>query len=152
MDCTGSGTHLVSCLGIRSVADSYSLTRWWINKVWCVHLQFPGQHLITALADIYFNYPTTSWWLGEEESYIEFGELQYRDQLWFTSHTFTVNLQHASYHSEALRIFDSNPTVTTCWTYCSLLEILYQSRFQIGLLMEFMDRNRSASNELYTEL
>ncbi|XP_021923539.1 alanyl-tRNA editing protein Aarsd1 isoform X2 [Zootermopsis nevadensis] len=34
--------------------------------------QHSGQHLITALADIHFGYPTTSWWLGEEESYIEF--------------------------------------------------------------------------------
>lgn len=34
--------------------------------------QHSGQHLITALGDIYFSYPTTSWWLGEEESYIEF--------------------------------------------------------------------------------
>ncbi|PNF14197.1 Alanyl-tRNA editing protein Aarsd1 [Cryptotermes secundus] len=34
--------------------------------------QHSGQHLITALADIYFSYPTTSWWLGEGESYVEF--------------------------------------------------------------------------------
>lgn len=34
--------------------------------------QHSGQHLITALADLHFSYPTTSWWLGEDESYIEF--------------------------------------------------------------------------------
>ncbi|KAJ4448866.1 hypothetical protein ANN_00257, partial [Periplaneta americana] len=35
--------------------------------------QHSGQHLITALADINYGYSTTSWWLGEEESYIELG-------------------------------------------------------------------------------
>ncbi|PSN34908.1 Alanyl-tRNA editing protein Aarsd1-B [Blattella germanica] len=33
--------------------------------------QHSGQHLITAVADLEFGYSTTSWWLGEEESYIE---------------------------------------------------------------------------------
>ncbi|KAJ9598278.1 hypothetical protein L9F63_011042 [Diploptera punctata] len=33
--------------------------------------QHSGQHLITAIADQEFGYSTTSWWLGEEESYIE---------------------------------------------------------------------------------
>ncbi|CAG2058484.1 unnamed protein product [Timema podura] len=33
--------------------------------------QHSGQHLVTAIADLEFGYPTTSWWLGEEVSYIE---------------------------------------------------------------------------------
>ncbi|XP_021956661.1 alanyl-tRNA editing protein Aarsd1-B [Folsomia candida] len=33
--------------------------------------QHSGQHLITAVADVKFGFPTTSWWLGSEESYIE---------------------------------------------------------------------------------
>ncbi|XP_067003910.2 alanyl-tRNA editing protein Aarsd1 isoform X2 [Anabrus simplex] len=33
--------------------------------------QHSGQHLISALGETLFNYPTTSWWLGEEVSYIE---------------------------------------------------------------------------------
>uniref|UniRef100_A0A224XPM8 Alanyl-transfer RNA synthetases family profile domain-containing protein n=1 Tax=Panstrongylus lignarius TaxID=156445 RepID=A0A224XPM8_9HEMI len=33
--------------------------------------QHSGQHLITALADSEFGYSTTSWWLGEEISFIE---------------------------------------------------------------------------------
>lgn len=35
--------------------------------------QHSGQHLITAIIDQEFNYPTVSWWLGEEASYIELG-------------------------------------------------------------------------------
>lgn len=37
--------------------------------------QHSGQHLITALIDQEFKYPTLSWWLGEEVSYIELGKL-----------------------------------------------------------------------------
>nr|CAD7394898.1 unnamed protein product [Timema cristinae] len=33
--------------------------------------QHSGQHLVTAIAELEFGYPTTSWWLGEEVSYIE---------------------------------------------------------------------------------
>uniref|UniRef100_A0AAR5P3S8 Threonyl/alanyl tRNA synthetase SAD domain-containing protein n=1 Tax=Dendroctonus ponderosae TaxID=77166 RepID=A0AAR5P3S8_DENPD len=33
--------------------------------------QHSGQHLITALIDREFKYPTLSWWLGEDVSYIE---------------------------------------------------------------------------------
>lgn len=35
--------------------------------------QHSGQHLITAVIDKEFNYPTVSWWLGEEVSHIELG-------------------------------------------------------------------------------
>uniref|UniRef100_A0A069DTC8 Alanyl-transfer RNA synthetases family profile domain-containing protein n=1 Tax=Panstrongylus megistus TaxID=65343 RepID=A0A069DTC8_9HEMI len=38
--------------------------------------QHSGQHLITALADSEFGYPTTSWWLGEEISFIELDTTQ----------------------------------------------------------------------------
>jgi len=33
--------------------------------------QHSGQHLITAVADTMFGFPTTSWWLGDEDSHIE---------------------------------------------------------------------------------
>ena len=33
--------------------------------------QHSGQHLITGVTDQKFGYSTTSWWLGEDESYIE---------------------------------------------------------------------------------
>ncbi|XP_063241006.1 alanyl-tRNA editing protein Aarsd1-B isoform X1 [Bacillus rossius redtenbacheri] len=33
--------------------------------------QHSGQHLISAIAEIEFGYATSSWWLGEEVSYIE---------------------------------------------------------------------------------
>uniref|UniRef100_A0A023F7Z2 Putative metal-dependent hydrolase n=1 Tax=Triatoma infestans TaxID=30076 RepID=A0A023F7Z2_TRIIF len=38
--------------------------------------QHSGQHLITALADSEFGYSTTSWWLGEEISFIELDTAQ----------------------------------------------------------------------------
>lgn len=38
--------------------------------------QHSGQHLITALADSEFGYSTTSWWLGEEISFIELDTTQ----------------------------------------------------------------------------
>lgn len=37
--------------------------------------QHSGQHLITAVIDRQLGYPTVSWWLGEEVSYIELGEM-----------------------------------------------------------------------------
>lgn len=36
--------------------------------------QHSGQHLITAVIDREFKYPTISWWLGESVSYIELGK------------------------------------------------------------------------------
>lgn len=35
--------------------------------------QHSGQHLITAVIDREFKYPTISWWLGESVSYIKLG-------------------------------------------------------------------------------
>ncbi|CAL8094147.1 unnamed protein product [Orchesella dallaii] len=34
-------------------------------------MSLKSQHLITAIADTLYGFPTTSWWLGSEESYIE---------------------------------------------------------------------------------
>lgn len=35
--------------------------------------QHSGQHLITAIIDREFGFPTISWWLGEEISHVELG-------------------------------------------------------------------------------
>lgn len=49
-----------------------------------------GQHLITALADSEFGYSTTSWWLGEEISFIELGEIWFCYVVCFFSQQFVV--------------------------------------------------------------
>lgn len=36
--------------------------------------QHSGQHLITAIFDKEYQWPTVSWWLGEEVSHIELGK------------------------------------------------------------------------------
>lgn len=36
--------------------------------------QHSGQHLITAIIDKMFNFATVSWYMGEDDSYIELGE------------------------------------------------------------------------------
>ena len=44
------------------------------KRRWDHMQQHSGQHLVSAVFETLFNFDTTSWWLGEQQSFIELGK------------------------------------------------------------------------------
>ncbi|KAJ8937398.1 hypothetical protein NQ314_011884 [Rhamnusium bicolor] len=61
-----------------NIGDSVKQTVDWQRRF--DHMQqHSGQHLITAIIDREFKFPTLSWWLGEEVSYVELVKVYTKD-------------------------------------------------------------------------
>lgn len=54
--------------------DLRTCSKFYYNKI-LVYFFASGQHLITAIADAEYGFATTAWWLGEEVTYIELGNI-----------------------------------------------------------------------------